>query len=116
MSVSLHMSVITQYGDSALMMAVKSWGYCFGIEVVPLLLEAEAKIHLQNEVQNFGNTVCTRKCIFCVLGRACSRYCTIVGLNIYYSLYVYLLMLMDAIFQHTIHVKKFPIVQPVLFR
>ena len=44
-SVSLHMSVITQYGDSALMIAVRE-----GMtEVVSLLLEAGAKIHLQNE-------------------------------------------------------------------
>ena len=46
-SVSLHMSVITQYGDSALMMAAK-WG---SAEVVPLLLEAGANTDLQNEVK-----------------------------------------------------------------
>ena len=45
-SVSLHMSVITQNGDSALMEAA-SWGMT---EVVPLLLKAGANIHLQNEV------------------------------------------------------------------
>ena len=39
------MSVITQYGDSALMMAVRE-----GItEVVSLLLEAGANIHQQNK-------------------------------------------------------------------
>ena len=47
-SVSLHMSVITQGdGDSALMMAVR-WG---GTEVVSLLQEAGANIHLQNKVK-----------------------------------------------------------------
>ena len=45
-SVSLHMSVITQYGDSALMVAAW-WGRT---EVVSLLLEAGANIDLQNEV------------------------------------------------------------------
>ena len=45
-SVSLHMSVITQDGDSALMIAVM-WDM---IEVVPLLLEAGANVHLQNKV------------------------------------------------------------------
>ena len=46
-SVSLHMSVITQFwGNSVLMMAVK-WGMT---EVVSLLLKAGANIHLQNEV------------------------------------------------------------------
>ena len=45
-SVSLHMSVITQNGDSALMMAAQD-----GMtEVVPLLLEAGANIDLQNKV------------------------------------------------------------------
>ena len=42
-SVSLHMSVITQDGDSALMMAVQE-------EVVSLLLEAGANTNLQNKV------------------------------------------------------------------
>ena len=47
-SVSLHnMSFITQYGDSALMMAVREGR----TDVVPLLLEAGANIHLQNEVK-----------------------------------------------------------------
>ena len=46
-SVSLHMSVITQDGNSALMMAV-SWGRT---EVVSLLLEAGANIHRQNKVK-----------------------------------------------------------------
>ena len=46
-SVSLHMSVITQYGDSALMMAAKRWGMT---EVFSLLLKAGANIHLQNKV------------------------------------------------------------------
>ena len=41
------MSVITQYGDSALMMAVRMWGRT---EVVSLLLEAGANIDLQNKV------------------------------------------------------------------
>ena len=46
-SVSLHMSVIKQNGDSALMMAAKEGR----TEVVSLLLEAEANIHLQNKVK-----------------------------------------------------------------
>ena len=46
-SVSLHMSVITQDGDSALILAVRGWG---GTEVVPLLLEAGANTDLQNKV------------------------------------------------------------------
>ena len=46
-SVSLHMSVITQNGDSALMMAARGWGRT---EVVPLLLEDGANIDLQNKV------------------------------------------------------------------
>ena len=47
-SVSLHMSVITQWnGDSALMMAAREGR----TEVVPLLLEAGANIHLQNKVK-----------------------------------------------------------------
>ena len=45
--VSLHLSVITQGGDSALMMAVREGR----TEVVSLLLEAGADIHLQNEVK-----------------------------------------------------------------
>ena len=46
-SVSLHMSVITQWsGDSALMMAVR-WSKT---EVVSLLLEAGANTDLQNKV------------------------------------------------------------------
>ena len=45
-SVSLHMSVITQNGDSALMMAVREGE----TEVVSLLLEAGANVHLQNKV------------------------------------------------------------------
>ena len=44
--VSLHMSVITQDGNSALMMAVRRWGRT----EVSLLLEAGANIDLQNEV------------------------------------------------------------------
>ena len=47
-SVSLHMSVITQDGDTALMMASREGR----TEVVPLLLEAGANIHLENKVQN----------------------------------------------------------------
>ena len=45
-SVSLHMSVITQDGDSALMMAVREGR----TEVVPLLLEAGANTDLQDKV------------------------------------------------------------------
>ena len=45
-SVSLHMSVITQYGESALMLAV--WESM--TETVSLLLKAGANIHLQNKV------------------------------------------------------------------
>ena len=49
-SVSLHMSVITQDGDSALMMAARLWG---ATEVVSLLLyiEAGANTDLQNKVK-----------------------------------------------------------------
>ena len=43
----LRMSVITQYKDTALMMAVREGR----TEVVLLLLEAGANIHLQNEVE-----------------------------------------------------------------
>ena len=46
-SVSLHMSVITQNGESALMMAARRWGRT---KVVSLLLEAGANVHLQNKV------------------------------------------------------------------
>ena len=46
-SVSLHMSVITQYGNSALMMAARECR----IKVVSLLLEAGANIDLQNKVR-----------------------------------------------------------------
>ena len=53
------MSVITQNGDSALMM-VASEGRT---KVVPLLVKVGANIHLQNKVQNVSSTVCTRKCI-----------------------------------------------------
>ena len=56
MSVSLHMSVITQDRDTALMMAVRGWGMT---EVVPLLLEAGANTDLQNEVK--CQLMCTRK-------------------------------------------------------
>ena len=45
-SVSLHMSVITQYGESALTLAVSRGR----TEVVSLLLKAGADIHLQNKV------------------------------------------------------------------
>ena len=45
-SVSLHMSVITQYGQSALILAAE-----VGMtEVISLLLDAGANIHLQDEV------------------------------------------------------------------
>ena len=46
-SVSLHMSVITQNGTSALMMAASEGG----TEIVSLLLEAGANIHLQDKVK-----------------------------------------------------------------
>ena len=45
-SVSLHMSVITQIGDSTLKMAVREGRW----DVVSLLLKAGANVHLQNEV------------------------------------------------------------------
>ena len=45
--VSLHMSVITQNGNSALMMAARKGR----TEVVSLLLEAGANIHIQNKVK-----------------------------------------------------------------
>ena len=45
--VSLHMSVITQYGDSGLMMAARKGR----TEVVSLLLEAGANTDLQNKVK-----------------------------------------------------------------
>ena len=47
-SVSLHMSVITQNGNSALIMAVGGWGWT---ELVPLLLKAGANTDLQNKVK-----------------------------------------------------------------
>ena len=47
MSVSLHMSVTTQNGYSALMVAVRKGR----TEVVPLLLEAGANTDLQNKVK-----------------------------------------------------------------
>ena len=47
-SVSLHMSVITQNGKSALMMA--AWNG--GTKVVSLLLKAGANTDLQNEVES----------------------------------------------------------------
>ena len=43
------MSVITQKGESALMMVAREGR----TEVVSLLLEAGANIHLQNEVKKF---------------------------------------------------------------
>ena len=45
-SVSLHMSVITQDGDSVLMMAIREGK----TEVISLLLEAGANTDLQNKV------------------------------------------------------------------
>ena len=45
-SVSPHMSVITQNGNTALMMAVREGR----TEVVSLLLKAGANVHLQNKV------------------------------------------------------------------
>ena len=59
MSVSLHMSVNTQNGDSALMMAV-SWGRT---EVVSLLLEAGANTDLQNNVHKMDSYCVTITCI-----------------------------------------------------
>ena len=53
-SVSLHMSVITQDGDSVLMMAVREGK----TEVVSLLLEAGVNAHLQNKVYTCW---CTRE-------------------------------------------------------
>ena len=47
-SVSLHMSVITQDGDSALIIAVKG---CGKTEVVSLLLKAGANTDLRNKVK-----------------------------------------------------------------
>ena len=44
------MSVITQVGNSALMMAASEWGR---IEVVSLLLEARANTDLQNKVKYY---------------------------------------------------------------
>ena len=46
-SVSLHMSVITQDGESALMMAARRWDRT---EVVSLLLKDGANTDLQNKV------------------------------------------------------------------
>ena len=46
MSVSLHMSVITQDGESALMMAARE----VRTKIVPLLLKAGAKTDIQNKV------------------------------------------------------------------
>ena len=60
-SVSLHSSVITQDGYSALMMAARDGR----TEVVSLLLEAGANIHLQNEVK--CQLMCTRRCDSTVL-------------------------------------------------
>ena len=51
------MSVITQDGDSALMMAVRRWDRS---KVVSLLLEAEANTDLQNKVK--CQWICTRRC------------------------------------------------------
>ena len=52
-SVSLHMSVITQDGDTALMMAAREGR----TEVVSLLLGAGANIHLQNKVKGLCREV-----------------------------------------------------------
>ena len=49
-SVSLHMSVITQDGDSALTLAARRWTWRGGTEVVSLLLKAGANTDLQNKV------------------------------------------------------------------
>ena len=46
-NISLHMSVITEDGDSALMIAVRRLDMAI---VVPLLLEAGANTDLQNKV------------------------------------------------------------------
>ena len=55
------MSVITQDGDSALIMAARDGR----TEVVSLLLEAGANIHLQNKVK--CRLMCTRRCDSTVL-------------------------------------------------
>ena len=47
------MSVITQYGESALMMAVRRGT----TEVVSLLLKAGANIHLQNVSECVGESI-----------------------------------------------------------
>ena len=62
-SVSLHMSVITQDRESALMMAVRE-----GMtEVVSLLLEAGANTDLQNNVHKMDSYCLTITCIMYLL-------------------------------------------------
>ena len=63
--VSLHMSVITQNGNSPLMKAARKGS----TEVVSQLLEAGANIHIQNKVK------CVQEDE--VLGRECGRYINI---------------------------------------
>ena len=54
--ITVHMSVITQDGDSALMIAAR-WGRT---EVVPLLLKVGANTDLQNEVKCHRNELLKR--------------------------------------------------------
>ena len=62
-SVSLHMSVITQDGHSALMMAAEE-----GMtEVVSLLLEVGANIDLQNNVHKMDSYCLTITCIMYII-------------------------------------------------
>ena len=83
--VSLHMSVITQDGDSALMIAIREGRN----KVVSLLLEAGANIHIQNKV----------KCVQedKVLGRECGRY------NMCIHEYCKIMLLLDLLIKHTNH-------------
>ena len=62
------MSVITQNGDSAIMMAARECG----TEVVPLLLEAGANIHLQNVVTV---SECVQECVIHM------KYCNVCIIN-----------------------------------
>ena len=55
---SLHMSVVTQNGDSALMIAASR----DRTEIVPLLLEAGANTDLQNKVYMYISDYYARRC------------------------------------------------------
>ena len=70
-SVSLHMSVITQDGDSALMIAVRQGK----TEVVLLLLKGGTNIHLEDKV-NF-QCACMRRCGLIVV--FCGVKCVYIG-------------------------------------